>query len=111
MTTSRFVLVTGGAGYIGSHTAKALHRAGFTPVVYDDLSNGHRAAVRWGPLVVGAFSAFLLGGLFSLVLVITRRANRKSSIPFGPWMLAGAWLGIFGGDVIAAGYLALYGLT
>lgn len=53
MTTSRFVLVTGGAGYIGSHTAKALHRAGFSPVVYDDLSNGHRAAVRWGPLVVG----------------------------------------------------------
>jgi leader peptidase (prepilin peptidase)/N-methyltransferase len=65
----------------------------------------------WGPLVVGAFSAFLLGGLFSLVLVITRRANRKSSIPFGPWMLAGAWLGIFGGDAIAAGYLGLYGLT
>ncbi|TFD66587.1 prepilin peptidase [Cryobacterium gelidum] len=65
----------------------------------------------WGPLVVGAFSAFLLGGVFSLVLVITRRANRKSSIPFGPWMLAGAWLGIFGGEQIAAGYLALYGLT
>lgn len=53
MTTSRSVLVTGGAGYIGAHTAKALHRAGITPVVYNDLSNGHRAAVQWGPLVVG----------------------------------------------------------
>ena len=65
----------------------------------------------WGPLAVGAFSAFLLGGLFSLVLVITRRANRKSAIPFGPWMLAGAWLGILGGDRIATWYLSLFGLA
>lgn len=47
------ILVTGGAGYIGSHTCKALDRAGYQPVVYDDLSNGHREAVRWGPLVEG----------------------------------------------------------
>lgn len=47
------ILVTGGAGYIGSHTCKALHRAGFTPVVFDNLSLGHREFVRWGPLVVG----------------------------------------------------------
>ncbi|MEX1153032.1 UDP-glucose 4-epimerase GalE [Parvibaculum sp.] len=44
------VFVTGGAGYIGSHTAKALHRAGFTPVVIDNLSRGHEWAVKWGPL-------------------------------------------------------------
>jgi UDP-arabinose 4-epimerase len=50
MTT---VLVTGGAGFIGSHTCKALHRAGFVPVVYDDLSRGNREAVKWGELVVG----------------------------------------------------------
>ena len=65
----------------------------------------------WAPLVVGAFSAFLLGGLFALVLLITRRANRKSGIPFGPWMLAGAWLGIFYGGQIAIGYLSLFGLA
>jgi UDP-glucose-4-epimerase GalE len=47
------VLVTGGAGYIGAHTAKALHDQGFLPVVYDNLSSGFRAAVRWGPLVHG----------------------------------------------------------
>lgn len=47
------VLVTGGAGYIGSHTCKALKAAGFTPVTYDNLSTGHRSAVKWGPLVVG----------------------------------------------------------
>lgn len=53
MKMSKPVLVTGGAGYIGAHTAKALAAAGFTPVVFDNLSNGHKAAVRWGDLVVG----------------------------------------------------------
>lgn len=53
MTDGRRVLVTGGAGYIGSHTAKALHTAGHLPITFDDLSNGHAEAVRWGPLVIG----------------------------------------------------------
>ncbi len=47
------VLVTGGAGYIGSHACKALARAGHRPVAYDSLVRGHREAVRWGPLVEG----------------------------------------------------------
>jgi UDP-arabinose 4-epimerase len=47
------VLVTGGAGYIGSHAAKALANAGFIPVAYDSLVLGHRSAVRWGPFVEG----------------------------------------------------------
>jgi UDP-glucose 4-epimerase/UDP-arabinose 4-epimerase len=47
------VLVTGGAGYIGAHTAKALHDHGFLPVVFDNLSSGFREAVRWGPFVHG----------------------------------------------------------
>jgi UDP-glucose-4-epimerase GalE len=47
------VLVTGGAGYIGSHAAKALGQAGYTPVTYDSLVYGHREAVRWGPFVEG----------------------------------------------------------
>jgi len=47
------VLVTGGAGYIGSHTCKALAKAGITPITYDNLSTGHKWAVRWGPLVIG----------------------------------------------------------
>jgi UDP-glucose-4-epimerase GalE len=49
----RTVLVTGGAGYIGSHTCKALKKAGYIPVVYDNLSGGHIEAVKWGPLEVG----------------------------------------------------------
>lgn len=47
------VLVTGGAGFVGSHACKALARAGYRPVVYDNLSNGIREAVKWGPLEVG----------------------------------------------------------
>jgi UDP-arabinose 4-epimerase len=47
------ILVTGGAGYIGSHTCKALKASGYEPVVFDNLVYGHREAVRWGELVVG----------------------------------------------------------
>jgi UDP-glucose 4-epimerase len=44
------VLVTGGAGFIGSHTSKTLAAHGFLPVAFDDLSRGHANFVRWGPL-------------------------------------------------------------
>jgi UDP-glucose-4-epimerase GalE len=47
------ILVTGGAGYVGSHACKALVRAGFTPVAYDNLSRGQRRFARFGPLEVG----------------------------------------------------------
>ena len=47
------ILVTGGAGYIGAHACKALAKAGFEPVAYDNLVYGHKEAVRWGPLVEG----------------------------------------------------------
>jgi UDP-glucose 4-epimerase len=46
------ILVTGGAGYIGSHACRALEAAGYQPIVYDNLSTGHRHFVR-GPLVIG----------------------------------------------------------
>ena len=53
MSRSRSVLVTGGAGYIGSHTAKALKRAGYRVVVFDNLVAGHREALRFGEFVEG----------------------------------------------------------
>jgi UDP-arabinose 4-epimerase len=53
MTTRRSILVTGGAGYIGSHCCKALSEAGYNPVCFDNFSTGHPHFVRWGPAVKG----------------------------------------------------------
>jgi UDP-arabinose 4-epimerase len=50
---TRNVLVTGGAGYIGSHACKALSKAGYLPIAYDNLVYGHEWAVKWGPLEEG----------------------------------------------------------
>jgi UDP-glucose-4-epimerase GalE len=50
---TRTVLVTGGAGYVGSHAAKALRAAGYDVVIYDNLSAGHREAVLGAPLIIG----------------------------------------------------------
>jgi UDP-glucose-4-epimerase GalE len=50
------ILITGGAGYIGSHTAKLLAAAGHQPVIFDDMSQGHDWAVKWGPLERGTLS-------------------------------------------------------
>ena len=51
--SSSAILVTGGAGYVGAHTCKALRFAGYTPIVFDNLSTGHESFVRWGPLIQG----------------------------------------------------------
>ncbi|MBY0510257.1 MAG: UDP-glucose 4-epimerase GalE [Rhodospirillaceae bacterium] len=51
--TTKTILVTGGAGYVGSHACKALAQAGFQPVVFDNLNTGHRELVKWGPLEIG----------------------------------------------------------
>jgi UDP-glucose-4-epimerase GalE len=50
---NKTVLVTGGAGYVGSHACKALAASGYVPVVYDNLSTGHADLVQWGALEVG----------------------------------------------------------
>jgi len=64
----------------------------------------------WPALIIGAFAAFVLGGLYAIVLLVTRRVARTGGIPFGPWMLAGAWVGILGGTPLAHSYLTLVGL-
>jgi len=66
--------------------------------------------VGWGAVIIGALGAFILGGVYAFVLILGRRANRKSGIPFGPWMLVGAWLGIGIGNEAFAGYLSIFGL-
>ncbi|MDY6951922.1 MAG: UDP-glucose 4-epimerase GalE [Thermodesulfobacteriota bacterium] len=60
------ILVVGGAGYIGSHMCKYLSRAGYRPVVVDNLVYGHEQAVKWGPLFKGSMKdAELLSKVFS----------------------------------------------
>lgn len=65
----------------------------------------------WGAVAVGAFSAFLLGGVVGVLLMATRLATRKSRIPFGPYMLAGAFLAVFAAAPIADWYTTLLAPT
>jgi leader peptidase (prepilin peptidase)/N-methyltransferase len=66
--------------------------------------------ISWGALITGAFAAFVLGGIFGVALLLTRKVNRKSGIPFGPWMLIGAWIGILLSDPIVRIYFSLFGI-
>ncbi|WP_225228330.1 hypothetical protein [Oerskovia rustica] len=56
---------------------------------------------------MGASAAFFLGGIWAVVLLSTRRAGRRSAIPFGPFMLAGALLGLIGGRSVLGEALLL----
>jgi len=53
---TKSVLITGGAGYIGSHTCKAVSRTGYLPVTLDNLVYGHESSVKWGPFIKGDIS-------------------------------------------------------
>ncbi|GAX52491.1 prepilin peptidase [Streptomyces olivochromogenes] len=55
----------------------------------------------WGTVVLGTFAGFLFGGLYGLGLVLMRRAGRKTSIPFGPFLIAGAYVGLLIGAYAA----------
>ena len=78
------VLVTGGAGYVGSHVCKALATAGFLPVTLDNLATGHRWAVKWGPLEVGDVRD---SGFVESVL---RRTRATAVLHFAALSLVGA---------------------
>ena len=65
----------------------------------------------WGALVAGTFAAFLLGGTVGVALLLLRRAGRRSRIPFGPSMLAGALLALFAAAPVVGWYLDLVGLS
>jgi len=65
--------------------------------------------IGWSAVAIGWFAAFLIGALVGIGLLVVRRAGRRTAIPFGPWMLAGAWVGIVAGPAIWAGYAGLLG--
>ncbi|GIF06791.1 prepilin peptidase [Actinoplanes siamensis] len=67
----------------------------------------HLGWLGWGAVAIGAFSGFLLGGLAGAILLATRAAGRKSRIPFGPYMLAGAFLAVFAAAPIGDWYANL----
>lgn len=69
------------------------------------------AWIGWGGLVVGVLAAFVLGGVFGIALLAARRAGRRSAIPFGPWMLAGAWIGVLAGPGAWNWYLGVLGFV
>src|ERR671915_1988728 len=74
------VLVTGGAGYIGSHTAKALRAAGHRVVIYDNLAAGHREAALDAPLVVGDIRDV------DAVRRAIRQSNATAVMHFAAWL-------------------------
>jgi leader peptidase (prepilin peptidase)/N-methyltransferase len=65
----------------------------------------------WPHAVVGAFLAFVVGGVVGVGLMVAGRAGRKSMIPFGPFMILGAWLGLAFGGSISDWYLGLSGIS
>ena len=65
----------------------------------------------WAELVVGGFLGFLLGGVVGVLLILSGLATRKSMIPFGPYMILGAWVALVWGDDLASAYLGAVGLA
>ncbi len=67
--------------------------------------------LSWPQLFIGAFAGFLGGGIWGIALILSRRGTAKSAIPFGPFMLLGAWVAIFVSQPVLEGISRLYGLV
>lgn len=84
---------------------------GFGDVKFAGVLGLFLGYLGWDVLVTGAFAAFVLGGTFALALILFKKTKFKSGIPFGPWMVAGAWLGVFFGVQIVQSYLSIFSLS
>jgi leader peptidase (prepilin peptidase)/N-methyltransferase len=103
----------GAIGLFGLYLGLALAKPGgmgFGDVKLAALLGLYLGFIGLPQLAVGVLAAFLLGGAVGVALVVSRRATRRTAIPFGPWMIAGAWVGILAGGPIVEGYLRLFGL-
>ena len=78
---------------------------GFGDVKLAGILGAYLGWLGWGDLAVGAFAAFFVGGLVSVGLLLAKKAGRRTAIPFGPWMLTGAAIGIAVGGPVWAAYL------
>lgn len=63
--------------------------------------------VSWAVVIVGGFAGFVLGALVGIAVIVSRRGGRKSKLPFGPFMIAGTYVGLLWGDPIGAWYLGI----
>jgi leader peptidase (prepilin peptidase)/N-methyltransferase len=81
---------------------------GFGDVKLGGLLGLYLGWLGWGPWCVGAFAGFLLGALGGGIVLVTGRGSRKTAIPFGPFMLAGALVAILAGAPLASAYTDLF---
>jgi leader peptidase (prepilin peptidase)/N-methyltransferase len=82
---------------------------GFGDVKLSFILGGVLAYLSWPVFAVGAFGGFLLGSLGGILLLATGRGNRKTAIPYGPYMIAGAYIAIFVAQPVWDAYLDLLG--
>jgi leader peptidase (prepilin peptidase)/N-methyltransferase len=80
---------------------------GFGDVKLSGLLGGRLAYLSWGTLVVGAFAGFVLGSVAGIAVIMIWGGTRKTQLPFGPFMISGAMVGIFAGEMLARSYLRL----
>lgn len=100
----------GGVALFGGYFALAFAYPagmGFGDVKFAGLIGGVLAFLSYQALLVGAFAAFLLGGVVGVVVLLLRRGSRKTALPFGPFMFAGALIALFAGPQIAGFYTDL----
>jgi leader peptidase (prepilin peptidase)/N-methyltransferase len=80
---------------------------GFGDVKLSGVIGLYLAWLGWGQLVVGAFAAFLVGAVVGIGLIAFAGGGRKTKVPFGPFMLVGAFIGIFAGHAVASAYTSV----
>ena len=82
---------------------------GFGDVKLSGIVGGMLGYISWGTLLVGAFLGFFLGAVVGVVLMATTKAGRKTAVPFGPFMIVGAWVSLFGAGGLGEAYLRSLG--